>query len=239
MVRSEPVTSSKTIGLRALHDAIKAIGACTDRASTGRAAVERLRATLKVADAAVWSLAQGRWQLETGTTALDAELAASHVDVHCVVRRVLAIVDEHGGVVDKLLGDGLLAVFGAPDPRADHAPAAVGAARRMVAAAASISGRPDRRPEPIRIGVGLHSGEVVAGDIGGDAFLDFTVIGSTVNTAARVQEQTKVLGRALLATGVTVDRLASRDRPAWSREVELRGIEGKVRLYALDEHVEQ
>jgi adenylate cyclase len=114
---------------------------------------------------------------------------------------VPAVVDA-GGHVNKFLGDGALAVFGAPNDLADHADAAVTAAvliHRLVA---------ERFGNELRIGIGINTGVVIAGTIGGGGKLEFTLIGDTVNVAARVEQLTKTTGDAILLTQQTVDALA-------------------------------
>jgi adenylate cyclase len=110
---------------------------------------------------------------------------------------VPAVVDA-GGHVNKFLGDGALAVFGAPNDMADHADAAVSAAvliHRLVA---------ERFGGELRIGIGINTGLVIAGTIGGGSKLEFTLIGDTVNVAARVEQLTKTTGDAILLTGSVV-----------------------------------
>jgi class 3 adenylate cyclase len=113
---------------------------------------------------------------------------------------VPAVVDA-GGHVNKFLGDGALAVFGAPNDLADHADAAVGAGvliQRRVA---------EEFAGGLRIGVGINTGVVIAGTIGGAGKLEFTLIGDAVNVAARVEQLTKTTGDAILLTQQTVDAL--------------------------------
>jgi adenylate cyclase len=115
---------------------------------------------------------------------------------------VPAVVDA-GGHVNKFLGDGALAVFGAPNDLADHADAAVNSAvliQRLVA---------ERFGGELRIGIGINTGVVIAGTIGGGSHLEFTLIGDTTNVAARVEQLTKTTGDAILLTEQTVDALAT------------------------------
>ncbi|MGB3202554.1 MAG: adenylate/guanylate cyclase domain-containing protein [Nodosilinea sp.] len=105
------------------------------------------------------------------------------------------IVERHGGWVDKFMGDGMLAVFGAPDPLDNHAYIALTAASAMVREVEQIS--------PLAMGVGVHSGPVVAGCLGTAGHLEFTVIGDTVNVAARLEALTKTLGYPLLVSETT------------------------------------
>ncbi len=105
------------------------------------------------------------------------------------------IVERYGGWVDKFMGDGMLAVFGAPDLLENHARSALNAATAMVREVKQIS--------PLAMGVGVHSGPVVAGCLGTVGRLEFTVIGDTVNVAARLEALTKTLGHSLLVSETT------------------------------------
>ena len=121
---------------------------------------------------------------------------------------IVPIVTRHGGHANKFIGDGLLAVFGAPERHADHADRAVAAALEIVEHV--------RREwaDRLRVGVGVHSGPVVAGTIGGGGKLEFAVIGDTVNTASRVEALTRETGDDLLITQETRSRL-SREATDW------------------------
>lgn len=108
-------------------------------------------------------------------------------------------VGAHGGVVNKFLGDGLMALFGAPLEDPQHARRACQAALAIAAAAATL--RDSGAYPELRIGVGLHCGEVVIGDVGGAEHREYTAIGDVVNVSSRVQEATRELGAEVLATG--------------------------------------
>jgi class 3 adenylate cyclase len=140
---------------------------------------------------------------------------------------VVPIVLEHGGHVNKFLGDGLLAVFGAPTRLTDHADRALAAAQAVVEAVR------ERHGDALRIGVGLNSGPVVAGTIGGGGRVDFTVIGDVVNTAARVESATRVTGDDVLLTAATRALLTRGTDGLVARgDVELKGKSEAVVLYA-------
>lgn len=109
------------------------------------------------------------------------------------------LVERHGGWVDKFMGDGMLAVFGAPDPLENHARSALTAATAMVREVKQIS--------PLAMGIGVHSGPVVAGCLGTGGRLEFTVISDTVNVAARLEALTKALGHAVLISETTQQQL--------------------------------
>ena len=122
--------------------------------------------------------------------------------------KVVPIVTGRGGHANKFIGDGLLAVFGAPARLEDHAD-------RAVAAACEIGALNEEPSESgLRVGVGVNSGEVVVGTIGGGGRLDFTVIGDAVNTAARVESATRTTGDDVLITGATRELLRGDQRAA-------------------------
>jgi adenylate cyclase len=140
---------------------------------------------------------------------------------------IVPVISAEGGHVDKFEGDGLMAVFGAPEPFPDHAD-------RAVRAACEIARRVNHESEAgeLRVGVGVNSGRVIAGSIGGGGRLDFSVIGSAVNLAARVQEATRDTGDDVLITTDTW-KLLSHEFEAESRgHVELKGVPEPVALHA-------
>lgn len=113
-------------------------------------------------------------------------------------------VFEHGGMLDKFLGDGLMAVFGATDGAAAHAEQAVRTALRMKSLVATINGeRAMRGLPPIAIGIGVHTDHVVVGNIGSPKRLEYTVIGDGVNTSSRLESMNKELGTTILISDST------------------------------------
>jgi adenylate cyclase len=157
-----------------------------------------------------------------------AETAAAREVVSRLNRlygEIVPIVLRHGGHANKFIGDGLLAVFGAPDRLPDHASRAVAAGREIVETIR-------RDGAGLRIGVGINSGTVVAGTIGGGGRVDFTVIGDAVNTAARVESATRDTGDDLLITHTTWTRLDDGDAWVERPAVPLKGKSQPVRIYA-------
>ncbi len=144
------------------------------------------------------------------------------------------IINRHGGHVDKFMGDGLMAIFGAPENYPDHADRAVRAGyelARKVNADEKLG---------LPIGVGINSGKVVAGSIGGAGRLNFSVIGDAVNVAARVEAATRELGDTVLISDETAGRLRT-SIPVEPRGSHLlKGIEREVDLHAvlLDQELE-
>ena len=119
-----------------------------------------------------------------------------------------AAIFRHGGMLNKTIGDGLLAVFGAPQPLDNHALAALRAACDMRVALDAVNQEwAAHGLGPVRIGIGIHSGDVVIGNMGNQAHVDYTVIGDVVNVAAHVEQHTKKVRRTILLTDATYDRV--------------------------------
>ena len=137
------------------------------------------------------------------------------------------ILTEHGGHANKFVGDGILGVFGAPERMRDHADRAVHAGCALVHAIA------ERYGGRLAVGVGINSGPVSAGTVGGGGRLEFTVIGDAVNVAARVERATRELGDAVLLTEATRCLLTDDSIAVEPRgDLELKGKSEPVALYA-------
>ena len=118
-------------------------------------------------------------------------------------------ISGHGGVVNQMIGDGLMAIFGAPLPLPDHAGAAVRAALEMIEMIELLNAERAAEGKPaLRIGIGIASGEMVAGYTGTQQRATYTCIGDTVNLAARLEAHTKVAQRAILIDSATRASLA-------------------------------
>jgi adenylate cyclase len=141
------------------------------------------------------------------------------------------ILDRHGGIVNKFLGDGFLALFGAPLEAADAAHHAVAAAREMLAANERAN---QATSWPLRIGIGIHFGEVVAGNIGSPRRKEYTVIGDTVNFASRLEQLNKEFNSQLLVSAAVRDALGDDGRDAISLgEVAIRGYDRPMLVWQL------
>ncbi|MGI9353987.1 MAG: adenylate/guanylate cyclase domain-containing protein, partial [Rhizobiaceae bacterium] len=103
-------------------------------------------------------------------------------------------VFDHGGTLDKYLGDGAMATFGTPEAGPDDAQNALAAARQMLSEMEELNTQRERDGlEPVRMSVGLHFGTVTLGDIGSSRRLEFAVIGDTVNVASRLESASREL----------------------------------------------
>ena len=139
-----------------------------------------------------------------------------------------------GGIVNQILGDGLMALFGAPMPHADHAERAVRAALEMLELVAGFDREQAAQGKPeIRIGVGIASGQVIAGYTGTERRVTYTCIGDTVNLAAHLEAHTKVLGRPILIDERTRAGLGRDVRVEDHGPVQFKTRVQAVRLYSV------
>ncbi|CCE07249.1 putative Adenylate cyclase [Bradyrhizobium sp. STM 3843] len=141
------------------------------------------------------------------------------------------ILERHGGIVNKFLGDGFLALFGAPFETPDAAQHAVTAAREMVAAMEQVNAGSDW---PLRIGIGIHLGEVVAGSIGSPRRKEYTVIGDTVNFASRLEALNKEFNSQLLISSDVRAAIGEEGNDAVPHgQVAVRGYDRSVDVWQL------
>lgn len=145
---------------------------------------------------------------------------------------MIVIVDSHHGIINKFLGDGFMAVFGAPLANANPSLDAVQAALEIIATTeAHVTAG---RIAPTRLGIGLHTGDAITGTIGSSLRKEYTIIGDTVNLAARVEQLNKQLNSQLLLTEETWDALANDQLPATSHgPLHVKGREQPVTIYQL------
>ena len=141
----------------------------------------------------------------------------------------------HGGIINKYIGDAVMALFGAPIRSQNHAEEAYLAALDMRKKLAKMNERFSSQGLPvIRFGIGLHSGEVLAGNIGAANRLEYTVIGDTVNTASRIEGLCKIYKKDLLISENTVAKIKEKtDEKAFVflDEAEIRGRKERVKIY--------
>ena len=147
---------------------------------------------------------------------------------------VCAVEEEHRGMVNKYLGDGFMAIFGAGDSGSNHARDAVLAGCEILRAVKGLNDElAAKERAPIQIGIGIHSGPAIVGSVGSPQRLEFTAIGNTVNVASRIQGLTKTVGRPLLVTEAVRDRAGDSFVFEELPPQEVRGIEGRVIIFAV------
>jgi adenylate cyclase len=145
------------------------------------------------------------------------------------------IVKDAGGTLDKFIGDAVMAFWGEPVPRADHAERACDCALRMRAATQQMAERFAREGKPpIRIGIGINTAEVVVGNIGSlDHKLDYTVIGDGVNLASRLEGLNKEFSTTIILSEFTLAKLAGRYDVRPLGDVKVKGKEKPVAIFEL------
>jgi adenylate cyclase len=176
-----------------------------------------------------------------GFTSVSEALPAADVIqiVNYYLSEMTNAIHEHGGTLVSYEGDGIMAVFGAPLEQPDHADRAIAASRAMLA---------DRLPrfnawlrereigDGFQMGIGLNSGDVVSGMVGSQNRLEYTAIGDTTNTAARLQGMTKGTPHSVFIADSTRVRLQRPlDDLVFVDELEVRGRQAKVKLWSLPE----
>ncbi len=145
-------------------------------------------------------------------------------------------ITANGGVIDKFIGDGLLAIFGLPSPEETDARGAIDAATALAAAVENWSRKRQRNGrQPIEVGIGVHRGEVFVGLLG-DARYEFTVIGDAVNVGQRLQAESRHLGASIVVSAEAfaagkIDEAGS-DRRVRHDGVRLRGRSETIDAYA-------
>jgi class 3 adenylate cyclase len=143
-------------------------------------------------------------------------------------------ISSHGGVVNQMIGDGLMAIFGAPLPLDDCAGSAVAAAQEMIELVEQFNlERAAARKAPIRIGIGIATGDVVAGYTGTQLRATYTCIGDTVNLAARLEAHTKRVQRAILIDAATRQGVGASVQLIALGDVQFKGKAVAEQVYAV------
>ncbi|MBD1545269.1 adenylate/guanylate cyclase domain-containing protein [Roseibium aggregatum] len=168
---------------------------------------------------------------------MSAAETARHLNEHFAI--LVAAVEAEGGTVDKFVGDGMLAFWGAPDERPDHAEAAVRSARHIARAlhAANLVASQHGGPQ-FHVRIGIHTGPAVVGNVGALDRWNYTVVGDTVNITDRLQSLGREIGSeeeiVILASAETVARLPHETDKTAVGSVSLRGRTGALDVWKLD-----
>jgi adenylate cyclase len=176
-----------------------------------------------------------------GFTTFAEQLTPDHViDVlnHYLSEMSDSILD-HGGTLVAYMGDGIMAVFGAPIAQDDHADRALASAREMLAVRLPRFNawlREQDLGSGFRMGIGLNSGNVMSGNVGSERRVEYTAVGDTTNSAARIEQLTKGTPHQLMLSGSTKEMLT--DPPedlVYVEQVELRGRKTHTTIWSLPE----
>ena len=182
-----------------------------------------------------------------GSTALGEQLDPERLRslLGAYFAAMASIIESWGGTVEKYIGDAIFAVWGLPDASDDDAANALRCANGMIAALDGWNAERSAAGERIlAIGIGLHHGPAVIGDVGSERSLSFTVIGDTVNTASRLQALTRSLATPLVVSDELVAALRPRATDTLSTMLDglqdrgeqiLRGRSGAVRVWVRPE----
>lgn len=145
---------------------------------------------------------------------------------------MVKIINQHGGVVDKFIGDAIMAVWGVPKSSELDSHKAVRACIEMRKALESLNElRISRDQPPINIGMGLHAGQAISGTIGSDERMEYTVIGNTVNTASRIEAATKAFGADLLISDSVFEKVGDAFKTELAGAAEVKGRSEALKMY--------
>jgi adenylate cyclase len=152
---------------------------------------------------------------------------------------MVGIINRHGGVVDKFIGDAIMAIWGAPKTSDKDSHMALRACIEMRKGLAELNEKRIARGEPpIMIGMGLHAGRAISGTIGSDERMEYTVIGNTVNTASRIEASTKAFGSDLLISDDVVARVGEAFITDYAGAAEVKGRSDALKMYKVRGYIE-
>ena len=149
-----------------------------------------------------------------------------------IFSELLNIVRAHRGITNQILGDGIMAVFGAPVQNTTHIADAVKAGYALIGKMSELSDL--KKIPPTKVGIGLHTGHVVAGNIGNDIRKQYSLTGSTVNIAARIEQLNKKYNSQYLISEAIQQEIRHTGYPVtFLEDVSLKGIENTMKIYKL------
>ncbi len=153
---------------------------------------------------------------------------------------MVSIIRKHNGVVDKYVGDAIMALWGVPVPHPEDTLNAVRACIEMRRKLAELNQlRLSRGQNELRIGMGLNHGVVIAGNIGSDEKMEYTVIGDAVNTASRMESMTKEYGTDLLVPKAVMERVADRFVFERAKDAKVKGKTETLQVFCVKGYVDE
>ena len=155
--------------------------------------------------------------------------------INVVLTQQVEAVQKYGGMVDKFIGDAMMAVFNAPLDQEDHEEQAINAGIQIIHNMKKANEELERRGinERIKIGIGINSGYAVIGNMGSDTRFDYSCIGDSVNLAARLKSSTKTVGEDLLIGETTMK--ASKRKFIELKPIEVKGKEMSINIYTVND----
>lgn len=145
---------------------------------------------------------------------------------------MVKIINANGGIVDKFIGDAIMAVWGVPKSTPKDGHNAVKACLEMRRALADLNEkRMSRKEPPIQIGMGLHAGSAISGTIGSDERMEYTIIGNTVNTGSRIESSTKAFGSDLLVSDTVLEKVGDAFLMEYAGSAEVKGRSEPLKLH--------
>lgn len=145
---------------------------------------------------------------------------------------MVKIINANGGIVDKFIGDAIMAVWGVPKSTKKDAHNAVKACLDMRRALADLNEkRMGRKEPPLQIGMGLHAGSAISGTIGSDERMEYTIIGNTVNTGSRIESSTKAFGSDLLISDTVLEQVGDAFLTEYAGSAEVKGRSEPLKLH--------
>ncbi len=142
---------------------------------------------------------------------------------------LIKVIDKHGGIVNQIMGDGFMATFGAPIPKEDHCREALSAGLEILETIQQEAELDSKHP--FSVGIGLHTGEVITGNIGNDIRKQFSVAGSTVIIASRVEQLNKTYKSRFLISGSVVKALGGANSFKLIDKVQLKGTTNETEIF--------
>ena len=143
---------------------------------------------------------------------------------------MIDIINERNGLINKFLGDGLMAIFGAPLEDVDHAKNAVSASKIIIEKISELEEK--NLIPPTKIGIGLHEGQVLTGNIGSSTRKEYTVIGEVVNLASRIEKLNKKFDSNILISE-KVNNLLEIEKGQSLGEIEIEGLQQKMEVFKI------